>query len=172
MSFWWRGTGGRPPAHQTRCLLPSTTYATLPHYVMWNGIKAGLYYPQTVITLEFPPWHPSPHTLYSLINTRWETSWQPRSMKTYLYWPRERAAYTNTALDVVKNEVSGRCVCLFFSVGVRNVSKHFGLICRMYSMWFVWLGNVDSWSTFHNRCWGCFLFSVKRSSTSCLFLNY
>lgn len=86
MSCWWvsalrdtqsdasnhctRPSGGGGPGgdlQRTPCLLPSTTYASLPHYVMWNGIKAGLYYPQTVITPEFPPWHPSPHTLYSLI---------------------------------------------------------------------------------------------------------
>lgn len=147
------GLGG--DLQRTPCLLPSTTYASLPHYVMWNGIKAGLYYPQTVITPEFPPWHPSPHTLYSLINTRGETSWQSRAMKTYLYWPRERAAYTNTALNAVKNEVPGRCMCLFFRVGVRNVSKHLGLICQTYVQRFVWLGYVDSWS-FTIKYWDIF----------------
>ncbi len=42
---------------------PSTTYASLACYLMWNGIKAGPYYPQTVIITEFPLWHASVRTL-------------------------------------------------------------------------------------------------------------
>lgn len=91
------GRGPRGDLHRAEHAVCSHPPPTLHLLVIWceMELKLDRITPKQSLSPNFPCDMPQFAHFYSLINTRWETFWQPRSIQTCLQWPREDTAYTN-----------------------------------------------------------------------------
>lgn len=125
---WWQGTTRRPSPCRTRCLLPSTPYASLACYLMWNGIKAGPYYSQTVIIAEFPLWHASVRTLLFPYQHKVRDILTAKVNTDMPSVTQRRHCIHKCCSNTKEIEILRTCMYLFFYIGIWDVSKHFGLL--------------------------------------------